>query len=277
MMKNNLILLLLSLPTISQAVIVESKNLNDIYTHLQKDSIVIFDIDNTMTKISPAIEPWVHSKTAKLEKKGLAHDEAFHFVLAMFFTITEITSLVPIGNAPAIVHDLQKKKFPVIALTNRSIPVAKRTIQRLKKINIDLSSNHISKNIMNLYDTHAALYSNGIIFTGSNDKGRMLFTFFDAIDYKPKHIIFLDDRQNNVESVDLACKQNNIECICLRVGLMDEVKKNFDHTQAEKIIYNLKQKLGFEPLIPIEKKETNWTEKIWNSICWPFKKLWNLL
>ncbi len=233
------------------ALVVESNNLNDVFKYLKKKpkgTVVVFDIDNTMAKVSMGIEPWVWYKTKQLTEKGLSYKEAFDLVLTMFFTVTELTELLPIGNSPAVVQVLQAKEIPVIALTNRSIPIARRTAQRLKKIGIDLTRNSLFKRKLPLAVTHDGIYLDGIIFSGYNDKGKMLFQFFKTIGYNPKKIILFDDRPENVTSVQKACQQNKKQFVGVRFSLMDHEKKNFNPAQAEKTIYRLKQRLGFNPL-----------------------------
>jgi len=263
-------------------VIFESHNLSDIYKYLDKDSIVVTDIDNTIVKTIPKeVEPWIKYKTLELRKKGLSYKEALNHALYMFMIISKLTKLVPLGNSPKIIHDLQKKNIPIIALTNRSIPVVKRTIKQLKNIGIDLSKNNLYKNDIDLQVTHNGKYSHGIIFTGSNDKGKMLYEFFKKIKKTPKKIIFVNDKIKNVKSVEKAAIQNNAEFIGIRLCLMDKEKKDFDPVAAKKQILKLETKLGFHPLTKTEQVEqetptTSWLRSIWNTITWPFKKIWKL-
>jgi len=258
------------------ALIVESDNLATVYKYVDEDTLVIFDIDNTMAVVSMDIEPWVWYKTKDLKKKGLSHEGAFQLVLSIFFLLTKYTTLIPLSNSPDIVNDLQKKKIPVIALTNRSIPVIERTIKRLKKINIDLTKNSLYDKDLELDLKYVGKYSKGIIFTGSNDKGEQLFQFLKKINYTPKKIILLDDKVINVKSVEKAAKKHNVEYVGIRFSLMDQKKKDFDPKVAKKTIRKLKIKLGMEPVDSAPGKPTIW-ESIKDAITWPFRKAKSLI
>jgi len=269
----------------SYAIIFESNRLEDVYNYIDKDSIVVFDIDHTMATVSMEIEPWIYHETARLEKKGLNHKEAFEFVLAMFHILTELTKLIPIGSSPQIVKTLQKEGICVIALTNRSIPVIEKTVRQLKEIGIDLSKNSFADHDLEIPVTYMGRFSRGIIFTGYNDKGKMLFTFLKKIGYQPKKIIFIDDNMIHVKSVEKAAKENNTQFVGIRFSLMDKMKKDFDLTKAEKNIDTLKIKLGINPLAPttLEKKHKEnigWCQlikDIFDAIILYSKKVFNFL
>jgi len=262
------------------ATIIESDNLEDVYKYVDQDSLVVFDIDNTIAIVSMGIEPWVKHKTDKLVKKGLNRKEAFHFVLSMFFLISKFTTLLPTENSPEVICNLQKKVIPVIALTKRGFPVCKPTVKGLKDIGIDLSHNGLLEKDLDLAVTHIGKFSHGIIFAGSNDKGKMLFLFFKKINYAPKKIVFVDDGMHQVESVQKACKEHKIPFVGMRFSLMDKMKKEFRLPEAEKIIHQLKIKAGFEPLGSTmsdeQSEKISCVQYIWNGITWPFRKLKDL-
>jgi len=203
------------------------------------------------------IEPWIYHETKRLKKKGLAHKEAFDYAIAMYDILTDLTKLIPVGDSPKIVNDLQQKGFPVIALTKRSIPVIDKTIKQLKVIGIDFSKNDLCDHDIDVMVTHMGRFSKGIIFTGYNDKGKMLFNFFEKINFVPQKIIFVDDRMKNVVSVDKAARIHNIPYVGIRFSLLDKVKKDFDLQVVEKNVNALKIKLGINPLnsVVTEKKQ----------------------
>jgi len=264
----------------THATIIESNKLEDIYKYVDQNSLVIFDIDNTLGIVEDGAEAWVDYRTDDLLKKGLSYDDAFPLVIAMFCTLIEFAKLKPIGNSPDIVKNLQKKEIPVIALTKRSPPFANATIKHLKNIGIDLSKNKLYQKDLLLPVTYLSLFSHGIIFTGGNTKGNVLAAFLKKINYTPKKIIFIDDQKKRVVSVEQMCKKHNIPFIGIRFSLMDNIKKRFT-PKAAKQIHELKIKAGFEPLhsLPPEapKKETDWFTYILDTITCPLKKIIQML
>ncbi|MFC1842511.1 DUF2608 domain-containing protein [Candidatus Dependentiae bacterium] len=252
------------------AIIFESDDLNDIHKYIGKNSkknavkniIVIFDIDNTVSENFADLDSWIPHKIDYLQNKGVSQNDAKSLVLSAYFTMQDFTDMTPIGNSPKIIKNLQCKKIPVMALTNRSIPIADRTIVQLKDINIDFVKTSPYKKELLLPLKYNVRFSNGVIFTASNDKGQALIAFLKKTGYKPKKVIFIDDKLKHVKSVERALDQYNsalqkdaldgeIEFIGMRFSLQDKKKKLFDFNYVEQKWYDLKVKLGMEPL-PME-------------------------
>lgn len=251
----------------SFSIILESKSLKDILDHVyknnayksninkslkslkNKDVVVVFDIDSTIAYLEHDIEYLVCGREKELLEKGFDKNYSIDLALCEYFVISKKAKLFPIDSSPEIIMELQKKHIPVIALTNRSIPVIYSTVKSLKNIGINFGKNAIFCRDLDLAVSHKGFYHKNIIFSGKNDKGKMLAKFFDTIGYKPKKIIFVDDNKRNVESVDKAFAGiKDLECICLRFGFMDEKKKNFDLNNAKSGVDSLKIEVGLEPL-----------------------------
>jgi hypothetical protein len=271
------------------AVIIESSEIEDVFKYADKNSIVVFDIDSTLVEIEYGLEYWVSYKAKELEKIGLANDKACDLALYTFFVISQVAKLFPINNSPKVIGELQKMKIPSIALTNRSLPVVKRTKKLLKNIDIDFSKNGLIEKDLDLQVTHNAMFSKGIIFAGKNDKGKALALFFNKINYAPKKLIYVDDRVEYVKSVEKEFDRNNIEFIGIRYSFMDGKKRDFDPVVAEKNIDKLKIQLGLEPIGAIAEKvkdvnleeiekveDCGWIKYILDSISYPFRKIYAL-
>ena len=242
------LLLACSFPLFINGIIIESDNLEDVFTYADKDSIVAFDIDDTIAELPLGLAQWIEYRFFELQKMGFDKKEAYEIVLPMFFTINNFVKLVPIGNSPNIVYELQKKDIPVIGLTNRSIPMIERTIDQLESIDIDFSLNSTFQNNMKLSATHMGAFCQDIVFAGFNDKGKMLFLLFKKTGFYPKKIIFVDDRLEQIEAVEKKAIEHNIEFIGIRFSLQDNKKINCDIKNLEKNFYNFKVVLGMEPI-----------------------------
>lgn len=101
---------------------------------------------------------------------------------------------------------------------------------------------------MDLGVTHAAKYSEGILFGANNDKGKIMLQFFERTGYWPKKIIFLDDKQSHLEPVKKIAEQRGIPFIGLRYCAEDKRKKEFDPVVADQLLNEFKMKLGLAPL-----------------------------
>jgi len=190
----NLLLLLLFVHVHLCAVVIESNSLDVIKNYVDKDTVVVFDLDHTVIANNIDLDTWIPKNISELQTKGLNIHDAVQYTLCMYYTLQHFVDLHTIGGSKEIITDLQNKKIPVIALTNRSTPILQRTINQLASVGIDFSKTSLSKNDLDLSVTHLGKFSQGIISSGANDKGKMLFTYFDAIGYKPKKIVFIDDK-----------------------------------------------------------------------------------
>lgn len=85
--------------------------------------------------------------------------------------------------------------------------------ESLKKIGIDFEKlsllNKDSKEVL-LQDGDVKLYK-GIIFTDSNPKGTALNAVLDRLSYTPSKVIFIDDGERNIKSVQTFCNEKEIE------------------------------------------------------------------
>jgi len=244
----NILLVILFLHLQAYAIIFESGSLKDIYKHVDQETVVVFDIDHTVVENSIDLDTWIAYKITDLRKKGLEIKDAVHLILNVYYTLQHFIDFYPIGGSKNIIADLQSKKVSVVALTNRSIPILRRTVEQMKNIDIDFSVTSLYDEDLGLSVTHIGKFSKGILFSGPNDKGKMLFAFFDKIGYKPKKIIFIDDKLKYVKSVEREAKKRNIEFVGIRFSLQDKKKKNFDFNQVEKELHELKIQIGMEPL-----------------------------
>jgi len=232
----------------AHAIIVESDNLEEVYKHIDQDSIAVFDIDDTLTEMPLDLGNWLNYQLSEIQKGGASLKKAYEFALPMFFIITNFIKLIPIGNSPKIIDHLQDQNIPVVGLTSRSIPIVERTIEQLENVGIDFSINSLSEHPIKLSVTHAGIFCQGIIFSGPNDKGKMLFLLFEKIGYQPKKIIFVDDLLKNIKTVEREAQKHNIEFVGIRFSLQDEKKTNYSVENLKKNFYNLKIALGMEPL-----------------------------
>ena len=242
------------------AIIFESNNLQDISKYIDKKSkgtqetIVIFDIDHTIAELPIDLDTWIPNNIARLQQKGLSKEDAVSFTLNLYFTLQNFLELTPIGNSCELIKKLQKQNIPVMALTNRSIVVAKRTISQFSQKDIDLSIKSPIKKTLEFPVTYNCRFSHGILFVASNDKGRALFAFFEKAHIKPKKIIFVDDKEKYLISVEKEAKKRNIEFVGMRFSLQDKKKKAFDFDKVEQQICDLKAKIGIDPIQIASKK-----------------------
>lgn len=88
-------------------------------------------------------------------------------------------------------------------------------IAQLESFNVDFSK--LSQSISDIslpeleQDYGVPLLYKGVILTGLVDKGTVLKHILSKIDFKPEEIIFIDDRIDNIESVQVMCLELGIK------------------------------------------------------------------
>ncbi|TET36285.1 DUF2608 domain-containing protein [Candidatus Dependentiae bacterium] len=239
-------LLVISLPgcwhSESDTTIVESTHITDIYQHLtpdeyNKDTLVIFDICNTLgaPPTDLASDQWFSALFQQGMNDGRPVDEALSTALAPYCYAQHHQWLVPIEpDTVSTVKSLQQRGITVIALTARGLYLFYRTLEQLHKIDIDFTHTSPRKAVVSYGVKNQSLYSHGIIFAGSLNKGDVLKHWLEQLKFQPKKIIFIDDKLKNIETVADAMKTANYPFVGIRYGHLDERVKNFDMYQTER-------------------------------------------
>ena len=216
-------------------IIVESKSITDIYTYIKpneynKDLLVIFDIDNTIA-ITPTplgSDQWFYAMKKTFVETGTTNQEAIDLLLPQYIHIQRNTWLIPVEkNTISVIHTLQKQGVSVIALTARSFELAHRTIEQLHHMGIYFTKTDPYECPITYGNKKPGIYIDGIIFSGNYDKGEMLINWLKQSKYRPKKIIFIDDKLKNLHSVEKALHNRDYPFIGIRYGYADEQVHNF--------------------------------------------------
>lgn len=232
------LLALVLLTTTLSAEIVEVKQMHEIKSHLKPDTLVIFDIDNCLIEPKQLLgsDQWGYHQIAKYQKEGLTKEEAFKKVNFEFTAIHNITEVKPVETTtPDLIRTLQKKNYTLMALTGRAPDMAAITIKQLNDADYDLTPTTLSKNEISFKNGEKeVLLKKGILFTALSHKGTALFTLFSKLNYKPKRILFIDDKLSYVTLVENSCNEHKVPYVGLRYGYLDDKINNFRSDIADK-------------------------------------------
>lgn len=182
-----------------------------------QEDLVLFDIDDTLITNpfslgTPAWRSWVKPKLPKTEGFVL-YDGLTLFIAqnAPYKAVEEST--------PSLIHDLQSQNISVFAFTARGRSqwyttdiegVDLFTHQQLKDVGINFKNSFIPDALQLLEPTY---FYNGIIFAQHIKKGDLLKHIFKDLHYNPHCIIFVDDKLEQVQSVEAALKDLKIPFI----------------------------------------------------------------
>jgi hypothetical protein len=184
---------------------------------LDQDSLVVFDVDNVISAPSdligrPKARPVRHAVFKEYEQK-YGKDRVVHIHSLYYLRASEEFVEKEIKE---IIRGLYVRKVRSIALTamgtgkfgNIEDPMHLR-VSRLKQKDIVFAFENLDKRM--LWDDESG-YESGVIFSGKQSKGQALQYFLENIaHWKPKHIIFVDDNPEYLNSMHEMCSRLKIK------------------------------------------------------------------
>jgi phosphoglycolate phosphatase-like HAD superfamily hydrolase len=218
------------------AAIHEISSLDEVIRYVNQDTLVIFDIDNTLLHPNTDLgsDQWLCHKIQELTCNGIDHQQALQEMLPIYFHINRHIDLVPTEpQAADIVKLIQQTTNMVMCLTARSQPMIQVTHKQLCQNNFNFTFGTSEEHLFDL--EHPCYFSHGVLFCASNDKGVALFALLDRMGIVPARVVIVDDKMRNIHALVKATDARNIECIGLRYGGCDHRVANYDsnHTQHE--------------------------------------------
>lgn len=202
-----------------QADIIEINQIEDIRSYItQKDTLVLFDIDDTLITNSvsvgsPPWRNWVKNKLSDYKADFVVFD-------ALTLYMAQKIPYKPVeANTVALIADLQSDSIPVFAFTSRGrsqwyttdiAGVDHFTHLQLNNAGIDFKQTAIPNELQKL---EPAYFYEGIIFAEHIKKGDLLKHLFKDLNYNPSCIIFIDDKLDQVKSVESALQEIGVPFI----------------------------------------------------------------
>lgn len=213
------------LPWMAVAEIQEVKTMrevSEVMQALEPEDLALFDIDMVLLQPDdPAFQMPNLTRHRTIVKRVLASIDAGQ--LDALFTLMALRSqsLLVDGAVLGVLCDLRVRGVPAMALTANfhgpfaevsSLAEWKRT--RLIQAGIDFAPLAPRKGEI-LFEKLASqrgyfpLYTNGLFFSNGSlcPKGAALVAFLQTLDQRPRRISFVDDRRENLDSMEAALKE----------------------------------------------------------------------
>lgn len=207
------------------------------FQHADSDTLIIFDVDMVLVQPNdPAFQMANmkrHSNIAKKIMKEMPHEKQMIFLSLM--TIKSQPLLID-PQIPQQLSRLHQRGIPSMALTANltgefSIikSMEKWRVEGLRQLGIDFSQSAPYQCSIAFYHLPSfrgnySTYLDGILFVNGTtcSKGEALLAFLHQMQVHPKKIIFVDDREENLRSVEAALRGKEIDYQALHfVGAQD--------------------------------------------------------
>ncbi len=224
-------------PLGSQTLIKEANDFSTVLDHLEKDTLFVFDLDNTLIETVQHLgsDQWVCHQVDRFVKEGLSWEEAFEKVLPQYIAVqnrSEVRLVDP--TIPDLLRRMQRKRIFTIGLTKREPVLLERTLKQISSLQIDFSKTAQFEQDLVFEELRGTTYKKGIIFIGHGiEKGPALVAYLNKLKKIPKKIVVIDDKMNNIINIAQALKAFKADFIGLRYGGADEKVKSFNPKIAD--------------------------------------------
>ena len=229
---------------------VEIYQIKEVLKHIDpsKRTLILLDIDNTLLcpQNDLGADYWLEYMVNQKMAAGMDRGTALRQLLPLVFHLNLNIDFIAIEETVAAdVACIQRLCDRVFCLTARSPIIVDKTLVHLSNYSLVFGIPELQEHTFNF--AKPSIYKSGILSCGWNDKGHVLIAFLDLINYIPEVIIFVDDKQHNLDSVRKALQGRNIEYIGLRYAGVDHRSAYMDPVKVEAALQEFLMKY---PLCP---------------------------
>ncbi|HUD01610.1 MAG TPA: DUF2608 domain-containing protein [Rhabdochlamydiaceae bacterium] len=235
-MKNWFIGIVLLIPSLLKAEIIETDNIQDIYPYVEEGTLVLLGMTDTITDSSLSLgsKPWRQyirrnlRKVQDLNQAGNLHDQ-WTYSVAMQVPVRPVQKEVVEWIAK-----LQQQDTPVFCLTGRGRNVWYNTIvqqvdqltdYQLKNIGIHLEETKVPEALTKV---DPQLFHHGIFYTDPYDKGAFIERILQETGYQPKKVVVVDDKWDQLKAVEEKLIEADIPHVCVLYQRAEKERKDFN-------------------------------------------------
>lgn len=226
--------------------------LRDFVETSDENTLLLLDVDQTLiTPDDPILKPKWEKLLDQLlgGKKVLIEESGEKRYVFREILIDAPHSLVD-PESVALVEDFQKKKVPVIAFTaapggriGKLENFIDWRILELKDFGFDFQGAFPHVKELKLPKDpgleYPPIYKSGVLITSLHDKGPVLINFIKELNWKPKKVIFVDDKMHNLNSVIQSLTKEQIEVIGIHYTGAEDVPCELNEDAEDQVEYFL--------------------------------------
>ncbi len=201
--------------------IVETAHFSELAQVATDETLVICDIDDTLFIPTQTLgsDVWFYYRLQQYTAQGWTPENALEKALAEWESVRHVTNVKLVEHGTEkVVKSIQEKGITVIGLTTQGLALATRTKQQLASLGIDLLTTAPSReDYYFLNEYHGVLYRHGILFTSGTPKGPALLMLLNHIGYRPKKVIFINDKESHLLDVAQSLEKEGIPFLGMRM------------------------------------------------------------
>lgn len=208
-----------------RAQIIEIDDIMQVSCHIDQNTLVLFDIDNTVIELPQILgtPQWFSDFYKKQINVGITHDKAMEAAVKIYIQVNERSEAKPCDcRTPKIIQKLQNKGMIVLALTSRDNGLSHTTVRQLNSVGVNFNIGRFKNFQRKLNQGKRSKVENGIIYAGGKNKGNCLKEFFTVAHWIPAKVVFVDDQLKSVQEVEMSFSETNIAYIGIRYGFLDQ-------------------------------------------------------
>lgn len=222
------------------AEIIEIQNISEILPAIESvDTLVLFDMDDTLTDstISLGTGSWRKYIRSNIEEYQQKYGSRWGNIDLHDKLTSIVANKVPVkaveDQMPQLVASLQSTGIPVFVFTARGKSkwyateidgVDRLTRNQLLYAGFDFARTQVPQKLKSM----GSFYADGVIFSSPLKKGLFLKKLLQETGYQPKKIVFIDDKRDQVESMEKATQELGIPFVGFWYTRADQEHENFD-------------------------------------------------
>jgi len=209
---------------------------------LDKHSLVVFDVDKVLLMPEDAIGHPLAKPFRKMLKKTIEEKGSRSVKKHLSQFLLQAKQGPVEKELLQMIRELQKRQVKVMVCTAKGrgsygdIPrVDKHRFQQLTRAGYCFKKAFPGYSPMEVPTKKGnRLFRKGVLFAGGAPKGKVLRTFLKKVGFRPKRVIFFDDKMKNVKSVNKAMKKWGVEVTAVRYQGAEKRAVKFDEKAIEK-------------------------------------------
>lgn len=222
-------------PVVLWGAVFESGQMEDILPHVDQETWVFLDVDNTMIESTQHLgsAQWRNHIRKKTRECGYTPEET-ELALDKFWVFVQHFASVKLVDSQTVdvIERLKEADVRVFSLTAREPIEATHTQRQLGSVGISLFTDPILDPAF-LPTEKLALLDQGVIYCGDNTKSAAIAAFFEEMGAKPKKVVFVDDHRGQVFELEKVIEGMGIEFVGMRFSGADERVQAFDGDIAD--------------------------------------------